>query len=56
LRTEGLVGVVGEVVTMVGGIDGEEEENTPEAERDLVRGKKCFKRADTEYRGDKRVD
>jgi hypothetical protein len=42
LRIGGLVGVVGDVVTIFGGLDN------GDAERDLVRGKKCLSRAETE--------
>lgn len=52
LRTKGSEGVVGDVVTIVGGT----WDDRPDEERDLTRGKKCFRRADTEYNGDRRID
>lgn len=48
------VGVVGDVVTMVGG-EGDGGGRKLDVERDLARGKKCFKRALTEYRGERRA-
>lgn len=47
LRIKGSEGWVGDVVTMVGRIG----DDKPDEERDLTKGKKCFKREDTEHKG-----
>lgn len=52
LRIKGAEGVVGDVVTIVGGTG----DDRPDEERDLTKGKKCFKRSDTEDNGVRRID
>jgi len=52
LRIKGSQGVVGDVVTIVGGTG----DDKPDEERDLTNGKKCFNLADIEYKGGRRID